>query len=472
MIDTSPNNSFFDVSKDSVNKSHRKLKGNGDFYNKQNRLDVSLGYKVNASENSIFDIKAFYHLNKIKYVDSKGGAFVRGLNASYDQSGSFFDDQKFGGIAKYNFRNDRNNFILGLESIYQLSKRTMDMDIVAPGYTHPMKIDFSGNKWSNAIYAIDKYNFTSSFSLTGGARYENAMYDVSVDNQQVMTINMGGGGGMPGGGGNAMTTITDKQGSLKDSIHNFALEISPNIQYAESGNIYLKYERGFFSPSPNNMLTRQTRVNNGDYYATKLKRETYDTFELGWKHFAGDVAFFSASGFYTLTSNEFYTIGNAHSIYGVQYGNYDRTTRAGVEVFLEQYLLGGKLSFSESFTYVDARIRKNGGVSTNDKIPYVSDYKGTFGINLALGKHFSIWNQNSFLGKQRDISGDTLKAYSLTDIGLNAKFGELSLSAGVRNVFDTFYYSYYNGDSSDTIAGYGYLIGKGRTAFIEGRWTF
>ena len=67
---------------------------------------------------------------------------------------------------------------------------------------------------------------------------------------------------------------------------------------------------------------------------------------------------------------------------------------------------------------------------------------------------------------------DTIPAYSLTDIGLNLKLGDFSLSGGVRNVFDTFYYSYYNGNAADTIAGYGFLIGQGRSAFIEGRWSF
>ena len=238
--------------------------------------------------------------------------------------------------------------------------------------------------------------------------------------------------------------------------------------YRESGNIYAKYERGYFSPSPNSLLRRQSRT----YLPTDLKKETYDTFELGFKDFLGDVAMVSASAYYTLTQNEFYTIGNAHSVSGVQYGNYDRTQRAGIELFSEQYLFGGRLSLSESFTYIDARILKNNGVSVKDRIPYVSNYKGTFGFNVALGKHWNLWNQNTFCGSQKDISGDTIKAYSLTDIGLSAKFGDLSLSGGVRNVFDTFYYSYYNGDARDSIAGYGFLIGQGRSAFIEGRYTF
>ena len=172
----------------------------------------------------------------------------------------------------------------------------------------------------------------------------------------------------------------------------------------------------------------------------------------------------------------------------MQYGNYDFTQRTGFELFSEQYFLGGKLSFSESFTYIDARVLKNNGASSHLKIPYVSNYKATIGANWQISR-FSLWIQNSFYGAQKDIETftttgmghnatttsneqKTIPAYNLTDLGVNAKIGDFSLSAGVRNLFDNFYYSYYNGDASDTIAGYGFLIGQGRTAFIEARYTF
>ena len=48
-------------------KDDRKTPGNGSLHNTQQRLDVSLGYKGELSENSKLDIKAFYHLNRINY---------------------------------------------------------------------------------------------------------------------------------------------------------------------------------------------------------------------------------------------------------------------------------------------------------------------------------------------------------------------------------------------------------------------
>ena len=479
IIRTSPNNSFMDITNPS--KDDRKTPGNGSLHNTQQRLDVSLGYKGELSENSKLDIKAFYHLNRINYVDSltrlSSFSYMNMVlnNASADQSGSLFDDQKAGITAKYDLKHTNGLFILGVESIWNRGKRTMDQMIdwsgnvsmgneAVTGYKHRILVPFVGTKWSNALYALEKYDFSKSFSLTGGARYEYAYYDIDVSYFNDMTITMASGG---------RPIKYTTYGSLTDSLHNYALELTPSYRYSDSGNLYAKYERGYFSPSPNSMLRRNGSGNRASYTATNLKKETYDTFELGIKDFLGDSVMLSASAFYTLTNNEFYTQGNAHSVSGVTYGNYDKTQRVGLELFAEQYLFGGGLSLSESFTYVDARILQNNGVSVNNlKIPYVSNYKGTIGANIALGRIFSLWTQNTFFGTSYDITQEKIKPYSLTDIGLNAKFGDLSLSAGVRNVFDTFYYSYYNHDSSDQIAGYAFLIGQGRSAFIEGRYTF
>lgn len=488
IIRTTPNNSFNDIANPS--KQDRGTAGNGSMNNSQRRLDVSLAWDSALSENSKFSVRAFYHLNKITYDDSitnltnyRYGNFTF-ATTSADQSGSLFDDQKAGVNAKYDMKHTNGRFMLGLESVYQMSNRTMEQLINASGgigqvtaYNHPMHIAFNGNKWNTALFALEKYDFSKRFSLTGGARYEYAYYDIDVSNSQTIT--------MTGGAPNPIRI--NASGYLKDSLHNYALELTPNFKYSDNGNIFVKYEKGFFSPSPNSMLTRS----GSNYNTTDLKQEDYHTFELGLKDFWGSSVAFSASVFYTLTQNEFYTIGNAHSASGVVYGNYDKTQRAGAELFSEQYLLGGDLSFSESFTYIDARVLRNNGASVqNILIPYVSNYKATIGVNYNVGRNVGIWVQNSFYGKSKDIETFTttggmgqpqvrtsngqkdIPAYSLTDIGLNLKLGDFSLSAGVRNVFDTFYYSYYNGDASDSVAGYGFLIGAGRSVFLEGRLTF
>ena len=267
-----------------------------------------------------------------------------------------------------------------------------------------------------------------------------------------------------------------KKGSLAENLHNFAVELTPSFKWSDTGAVYAKYERGYLSPAPNNMLKRNSG-SASEYETTNLKKETYDTFEIGAKESFADFLLLSGSVFYTATHNEFYTIGNAHSASGVRYDTYDKTRRLGVEFASEQYFWGGALAFNESFTYVKAEKKDAGKWS---KIPNSYDYKATLGASAEIGFGVGLWVQGSFIGTQQVISKNaagieqdkSLKPYTLVDLGVSASFKGANLSAGVRNVLDTLYYDYYNHDASDTIAGYGYLIGAGRTFFVEAKYEF
>lgn len=203
IIRTTPNNSFKDRANPS--KSDRGTAGNGLMNNSQRRLDVSLAWDMALSENAKFDLRAFYHLNKITYDDSitnltnysyMGNTFQ---TTSADQSGSLFNDQKAGVNAKYDLHHTNGRFMFGLESIYQISNRTMEQLINASGgtgtitaYNHPMHIAFNGNKWNSALFVLEKYDFNKRLSLTGGVRYEYAYYDIDVRNRQTITHTGGG----------------------------------------------------------------------------------------------------------------------------------------------------------------------------------------------------------------------------------------------------------------------------------------
>lgn len=469
-IDSSPNNSFLDNPNPS--KNDRKAPGNGDFHNRQLRFDASLGYQNELSPTANLIAKIFYHYNKIDYLDNI--TYVTNYSgfpiAQADQSGSFFDDQKIGLDIKYDQKHNNGLLILGAQSTYNISKRTMDNYISADnptapflqGYRYDLYIPFEGNKWSNSLYALEKYDFTDRFSLMGGIRYEYDKYDINVSHNTIKHALITPMGEMDIGSGRIV------QGSLNEDSHNFAFEINPNYKYSTYGNIYAKYERGFISPSPNSLLQRQGTT----YQTTNIKDETYNTFEIGIRDFWWDTFLFSLTGYYTLTNDEFYTIGTAHSISGVEYGNYDKTERMGFELFLEQYFLDNALTLTESLSYTDAKIKKQNGQSTSQRIPYVSKYKATLGLNYKFLKDYSLWINNTFYGNQVDTIQSKIQSYSLTDIGITAKYKEFLISAGVKNLFDKFYYSFYNSDSSDTITGYSYLIGQGRTFFISAKYSF
>ena len=259
---------------------------------------------------------------------------------------------------------------------------------------------------------------------------------------------------------------------------------------------------------------------------TNLKSETYYTAELGFKETIGTRAvplgftdltinalLFSASVFYTDSKDEFYFTGDTWS--GMELGNYEKSRRMGVEVAMEQYLFGGALGFNESFTYLKAEkfdcTDKTAGVCNGEKewsaIPYTYDYKATLGAIINASTFIEItdmsvyvWLQNSIYGNQNIYAtqmqvigtGDPknnkdylnfkvtetdsikLKPYIISDFGVSVGFNKNMgvVTVGVKNVFDTFYYDYYNNDRSAVVNENRYVIGRGRTVFLEGTFKY
>ena len=260
---------------------------------------------------------------------------------------------------------------------------------------------------------------------------------------------------------------------------------------------------------------------------TNLKSETYYTAELGFKETIGTRAvplgftdltinalLFSASVFYTDSKDEFYFTGDTWS--GMELGTYEKSRRMGVEVAMEQYLFGGALGFNESFTYLKAEkfdcTDKTAGVCNGEKewsaIPYTYDYKATLGATINASTFIEItdmsvyvWLQNSIYGNQNIYAtqmsvntpnggqaSDTnplifqvlqqddkkLKPYLISDFGVSVGFNKNMgvVTVGVKNVFDTFYYDYYNNDRSAVVNENRFVIGRGRTVFVEGQFKY
>ena len=268
---------------------------------------------------------------------------------------------------------------------------------------------------------------------------------------------------------------------------------------------------------------------NMKYYDSELESETYYTAELGLKEIIGrriipvgfmdiDISalLFSASVFYTASQNEFYFEGDTYS--GMSFGNYAKSRRMGAEVALEQILFNGLVSFNESFMYLkaekftclDTDDGTLGGACISeekwDTMPYTYDFKATLGASVDIAGYLEIvdvglavWLQNSLYGNQivpvktleayksnpnipnspvayRRLGTTTekLKPYLISDFGLTVSInkGMGTITAGVKNVFDTFYYDYYNNDKTAVVSENRYVIGRGRTVFVEGTFKY
>ena len=505
-------------------KDDRKNKAQGEIESSHKRFVGSVGYHSEPTKQLKIDLTGFYAFDKRQYdkynsttlLYQYGGRYFIGTETnpnSIDQSGSSFDEQKYGAKAQIDWLHTNGELIFALESVFEKAKRnpkqllsTSKIDSVANQNSSDtrqwLEFDISTplniSKWSNAVYFLENYKFSKQFSTALGVRYEMTKSKIDSTGEIQGEILFNTGITLP-----SVKTPFDK--SLEANHDNFAVEVAPAFHYSDTGTLYGRYELGFSAVPSYAMLVRKgdfdlsnnTQIGGATSFTmeeTNLDDETYHSFEVGFKDYVPnrqirlgnfnltiDAILFSANAFYIASKNEFYFTGDPYA--GLDYATYDKSRRMGAEVALEQYFFGGDLGFNESFTYIKAQ-KKEKGVSEWTQVPYTYDYKATFGANVNVAGFFNIkfmqadlWMQNSFYGKQAVVSSiadEKLDPYMISDVGVSFGFmkGAALITAGVKNVFDTLYYDYYNNDKSASIGEYRYLLGQGRTIFVEGRFNY
>lgn len=329
----------------------------------------------------------------------------------------------------------------------------------ASALDHFWKTDLEAFKLANAFYAYDKYEFSDYFELSGGARYENSLYYLT-ENKFTIAKGMFSIGKITSGQAPQFKTDTNR--------NNYALELTPNFKYSDSGNVYLKYERGFITPSPNQMMNSDK---NGLYY-NDLKPETYDTFELGWKD-EFNFSYISATLYYTLSHNEININQIEHgSVW--EYTNLDKTQRLGIEVVAYQDFFQDRFHFNESIAYIYNTIMS--GDNEGKNIPLVKDYKITLNLAYDIIKSenqlLSVLFNNSFFGPALDNSYAKIDPYILSNLGLNYKYKGFRFDLGIQNLFNAEYYLDQLATSSDEYIPAGYIPAPGRTYYAELRYEF
>lgn len=439
-------------------------KGKNDNITQINRPEISLDYHYYFDDIWEFNLEAFWQNQKINYL--KDEISMKGTTAY--QNGSGFEDT-LTGISLKNKLNYANNsyFIFGYEfANHDAKRKSLVYYSAAPIINyHRMTTLMDMTKQSHSIFALDSHEFNDIFSISGGARYEYSLYDTNRN----YTSNM-----IMFGKPNIKTELF----STDDTSHNFAFEITPNFKYSDTGKLYIKYERGFVSPTPAQFVNRN-KTGNGipPYYSSNLKAEIFDTFELGIDDFWWDFYGFNLTLFYTLSKDEISYLGNPHSTSGSwwKYYNIDQTRRLGVELSLSQNFLDDDLIFRESLTYLDAKISK--GVNDGMRIPYVSKIKATAGLEYAWNKNFSNFIDLTYFSRAKDggtINENTgkmsknswIRDYFLTDIGMKYNYKKLQILAGIRNLFDKRYYTYQDSINDQ------YLVGNGRNYYVEFKYAF
>lgn len=398
------------ITKAQLNKD-RKQAGTTLTESDLDRTEYSLNYEIKPTDNLTFSLLG-YNQKTIRDYDQEAPA-----GRMTHKTDGQFKDRKTGVDLKGKYNYGSGNVIFGYEYIKNSSNRSsygaMYMRNRRLFPTSTVDIDLQKN--THSAFIQGRHSFTDKFEGTLGYRYEHADYDIHrTDGRNVINKN------------------TKKS--------NNAYETGLNFKYSDTGNVYAKYERGYRSPSPTEMVDKS--ITRG-YVLNNLKSEKYDTYEIGIKDMIGP-SFVSLTGFYTNKNDEILIdMPSGHGL-NWTYKNLQKTERKGVELFAEQYF--GTFRVNESVSYVDAKISK--GADKNKKIPYVSKTKATLGANYEVLTGLNLTADLNYFSNSVDGNYEKIKGYSTTDLGVSyANKTGLGVQAGVKNVFGKKYYRYKNGDS-------------------------
>ncbi|EKQ8599147.1 TonB-dependent receptor, partial [Campylobacter jejuni] len=270
-------------------QSNPTQKGKSDNITQINRPEISLDYHYYFDDIWEFNLEAFWQNQKINYL--KDEISMKGTTAY--QNGSGFEDT-LTGISLKNKLNYANNsyFIFGYEfANHDAKRKSLVYYSAAPIINyHRMTTLMDMTKQSHSIFALDSHEFNDIFSISGGARYEFSTYNTNRSYRNEMSMN-----GKPPSS-NPMITDSTTLFDTDKNTNNFAFEITPNFKYSDTGKLYIKYERGFVSPSPAQFVNKDQKTQK--YYSANLNPEIFDTFELGIDDFWWDFYGFNLTLFY------------------------------------------------------------------------------------------------------------------------------------------------------------------------------
>ena len=401
------------------------------------RKEYSLEYNVKPSENFELSVLGYKQKMRREYDQKDSKTDTDGL----------FQDRKTGARVKGNYNYGSGNLIFGYEyTDNDMLRKALDNRLEMRG--RPVKVNTDTNvnlsKNTHSFYLLERHTFFDKLEGTLGYRYENSKYKIDRNSKVSMMRMIMANDSM----------VTNKKG------HNNAYEAGLNYKYSDTGNIYAKYEKGYRSPSPTEMVDKSPLTG---YSLNNIKPETYDTYEIGLKDMIGN-SFVSLTGFYTKTKDEIFIHWGAGG-HGRNwtYRNVQETERKGFEVFAEQYL--GKFRINESVSYVNAKVTK--GNEKGKKIPYVPSTKATLGGVYDITDGIAIKTDLNYYSSAEDQNGYKIKSYATADLSSSYKHSSgLKIEAGIKNVLNK-KYNVYQDAKSDI-----YKPANERTYFIGASYEF
>ena len=457
-----------------MNKDRRQSGLGSDDKNDNNKIkkdEFSLTYNSKITNNNDLNVVAFYQKTEIPSESISDGtgmykgvlagqvaglssalrnpslpasarlAMTNRLNALMNQlrspsrvdfsSHSNFEDRKISIKAKdkYTYDNSGSNIIIGLGYTDDNMIRASKMELVGKMKLVDTHMDLTKKTFES--FALNTYK-VNNFEFIQGLRYEKSKFDGSRRN-------------------------LDDVSTVKRDMNNWAGTLAVNHLYSDTGNVYLKYERAFTSPSPS-QLSDKVRTSSGafDYVTNNLKSEKTNQFEVGWNDYLlGSLL--SADIYYSETKDEIATIfdgGRAHPTNGFKTTNLGKTRRYGFDLSAEQKL--ENFTFKESYSFVKTKILKDNDKNIEGKeIAEVPNHKLLLSVDYNISSKFTVgaeyeYKAAAFVDNANKYGKD--KAKSVFNLRANYQVNDsLDIYAGVDNVFGAKYYNSVTLSSGDRL---------------------
>ena len=457
-----------------MNKDRRQSGLGSDDKNDNNKIkkdEFSLTYNSKITNNNDLNVVAFYQKTEIPSESISDGtgmykgvlagqvaglssalrnpslpasarlAMTNRLNALMAQlrnpsrvdfsSHSNFEDRKISIKAKdkYTYDNSGSNIIIGLGYTDDNMIRASKMELVGKMKLVDTHMDLTKKTFES--FALNTYK-VNNFEFIQGLRYEKSKFNGSRRN-------------------------LDDVSTVKRDMNNWAGTLAVNHLYSDTGNVYLKYERAFTSPSPS-QLSDKVRTSSGafDYVTNNLKSEKTNQFEVGWNDYLlGSLL--SADIYYSETKDEIATIfdgGRAHPTNGFKTTNLGKTRRYGFDLSAEQKL--ENFTFKESYSFVKTKILKDNDKNIEGKeIAEVPNHKLLLSVDYNISSKFTVgaeyeYKAAAFVDNTNKYGKD--KAKSVFNLRANYQVNDsLDIYAGVDNVFGAKYYNSVTLSSGDRL---------------------
>jgi len=373
-----------------------------------------------------------------------------------------FEDIKKGINFKGNYGLENGNIVFGYNYVdHEGSRRQTIFG------TPIISVDLS--KRTNSFYLLGRHKIVDKLEGTAGYRYERAEYETNRKVPASVTR-------VPGVPLPVRIPARETVGTKKEN--NSAYELGLNYKYSDTGNVYVKYEKGFRSPAATEFVDYAPGART--YTLNNIKTEKFDTYELGFKDMLWN-SFVSATAFHTVTNNEIY-LNMDHGLAAGPgtarwtFHNLKTTERTGIELFAEQYF--GKLRVNESLSYVNAKIKKVGSdtiaigqkFTDGQKIPGVPSVKATLGMGYEITDGLKAEANVNYYSSAIDTYNRNIPSYYTADLGLKYKYQNgFGVTAGIKNVLNK---KYNINQGKDTNGNTVYSPANERTYFIGASYEF